>query len=221
MAWFSRKPKMPSSNGSLRDVLFGDAPLSAWTGDGTTEPWRQFAEAEAALARQDVDSAASALRRVTQMPDIESRHYLQAWHALRGLNQSPPLATAKQVLGVVIEITLSRGVDVLATYDDHTVRYLNAQGGSAIWEHPNSTLDSVIDRVLLAGRGIVARIGVWTGERRGPPSVGHVRITILTPSGPHFGEGPLPTLERDELAGPAISAGAAVVQTLTRLVAAG
>lgn len=219
MAWLKRKANSASPHRELRDVLFGDVPLAAWAGDGASEPWRQFAEASVCLTRRDVHGATDALIRVTQMPGLESRHYLQAWCALRSLNHPPSPETAKQLLGVVIELAFPRGLDVLATYDDHTIRYLNAQGGGAIWEHPNATLDSFIDRVLLTGRAIVARIGVWTGERRGPPPIGHARITLLTPSGPHFGEGPLDTLQRDALAGPALAAGAALLQQLTQVVA--
>jgi len=221
MAWFRRKPKDPPATREFTDLLFGDLPASAWIGDATSEPWTLFVEANDCLARDDVRGAADALSRITQMARLESRHYLQAWHGLRALNQPPPLDVAKHVLGVVIEVTVSYGVDVLAAYEDHTARYLNAHGGGVIWERPNSTLDQSIDHLLAAGRAIVTRIGVWTGARRGPPPVDHVRVTLLTPSGPHFGEGPLKILERDPLAGPAVAAGVGLVQHLTQLVSAG
>lgn len=220
MSWFRRKPDPPPTS-DLRDVLFGDRPLTAWTGDATSEPWVRFADAAACLSRRDTDEAKRVLASITTMPGLESRHYLQAWHALRPLGHSPPPAISKQLLGVIVEVALPTGLDVFAAYDDHTARYLNARGGAAIWEHPNTSLDSAIDQLLSAGREIVTRIGVWTGERRGPPPNGHARITLLTPSGPHFGEGPLKMLERDPLTGPAIAASLALVRGLTQLLAAG
>ena len=220
MSWFRRKLDPPPTS-DPRDALFGDRPLTAWTGDATSEPWVRFAEAGVCLSRHDTDEAKRVLVSITTMPGLESRHYLQAWHALRLLGHSPPPDVSKQLLGVVVEVALPTGLDVLAAYDDHTARYLNASGGGAIWEHPNTSLDSAIDQLLLAGREIVTRIGVWTGERPGPPPNGHARITLLTPSGPPFGEGPLKTLERDPLAGPALTAGVTLLRGLTKLVSAG
>jgi hypothetical protein len=42
------------------------------------------------MARGDTKDAVAALAAVTVMPGLESRHYLQAWHFLRGLGQQPP-----------------------------------------------------------------------------------------------------------------------------------
>lgn len=151
-------------------------------------------------------------------PGLEPRHYLQAWHALRALGHAPPAELAKQLLGVVLEVSLPNGLDVLAVYHDHTARYLNAGGSGTIWEHPNASLDPLIDRLLSAGGEIVRRIGVWTGDRPGPPPTGHARITLLTPSGPHFGEGPLTALQGDALAGPVLATGVAIVKRLTQLI---
>jgi hypothetical protein len=221
MPWFRRKSEPPSTESGLRDTLFGDRPLAAWTGDGTGEPWARFADAAERVARGDSHGAVAALASITARRGLESRHYLQAWNALRALGQSPPPADAKHLFGVVIEVTLPHGSDVLAVYDDHSARYLNARGGATIWDRPSAQLDTLIDQLLAAGRIVVARIGPWTGERPGPPPKNQARITLLTPSGPHFGEGPLPVLERDPLAGPVLAAGAALVNAFTHLVAAG
>jgi hypothetical protein len=220
MSWFSRKPHLEEPRRELRDMLFGDVPLAAWRGDGTSEPWIRFADAATRLARHDISGAESALASVVAMPGLESRQYLQAWHALRAIDRSPPAELAKQLYGVVIETTFAHGTDILAVYDDHAARYLNAGGGSVIWEHPNTSLDLQIDELLRAGREIVLRIGVWKGERPAPPPRDHARVNLLTPSGLHFGEGPFVTLRRDGLAGPAIAAGVALVHALTQLVAA-
>ena len=221
MSLFRRKTHPASGSPNLLDTLFGDRPLAGWAGDATGEPWVRFADAAARLARQDNSGAERALLSITITPGLEPRHYLQAWHALRALGHAPPAELAKQLLGVVLEVSLPNGLDVLAVYDDHTARYLNAGGSGTIWEHPNASLDPLIDRLLSAGGEIVRRIGVWTGDRPGPPPTGHARITLLTPSGPHFGEGPLTALQGDALAGPVIKSGMAIVGRLTQLIAAG
>ena len=220
VSWFSRKPHPEERHPEPRDALFGDVPLALWMGDGTSEPWIRFADASTCLARHDTSGAEGALASVVAMSGLESRHYLQAWHALLAIDHPPPAELAKRLHGVVIETTLAHGTDILAVYDDHTARYFNARRSGAIWEHPNTSLDPLIDELLRAGREIVLRIGAWKEERRGPPPRGHTRISLLTPSGLHFGEGPLETLSRDALAGPAIAAGVALVRALTELVAA-
>lgn len=221
MSLFRRKTNPAPEGPSLQDALFGDRPLTDWIGDATGEPWVRFADAAARLARSDNDGAKRALLSITTTPGLEPRHYLEAWHALRTLGHAPPAEIAKQLLGVVLEVSLPNGLDVLAVYPDHTARYLNAGGGAAIWEHPSASLDPLIDQLLSAGREIVSRIGVWAGDRPGPPPKGHARITLLTPSGPHFGEGPLTALQGDALAGPVIKTGMAIVGRLTQLIAAG
>ena len=43
---------------------------------------------------------------VIATPDLESRHYLQAWHYLRSNNIQPPPDTAKTTLAVINEAGL-------------------------------------------------------------------------------------------------------------------
>lgn len=126
MSLFRRKTNPAPEGPSLQDALFGDRPLTDWIGDATGEPWVRFADAAARLARSDNDGAERALLSITTTPGLEPRHYLQAWHALRSLGQAPPGEIAKQLLGVVLEVSLPNGIDILAVYDDHTARYLNA-----------------------------------------------------------------------------------------------
>ncbi len=58
----------------IRETLFGDMPLAQW-------PF--FAEARALVETHDTAGAIRAFQRVLATPDLESRHYLQAWHELR------------------------------------------------------------------------------------------------------------------------------------------
>jgi hypothetical protein len=110
---------------------------------------------------------------VTRMQSAESRHHLQAWHFLRELGRTPPHGIDKQVLGVVVEVGMDRGLDLLAAYADRTVRYYNYSGAAAVWERPNGSLDGLVDAVLEAARAILPQIGPRTGRdaRRRPQAM--------------------------------------------------
>ncbi|MBD2464209.1 hypothetical protein H6G89_24710 [Oscillatoria sp. FACHB-1407] len=195
---------------SIRDTLFGDRPLDIW---GTKEtdgaPWLWFAEARAHLAAGQPDLAIQAFYRVVNTPNLESRHYLQAWYFLRDLGVMPPPDLAKQVLGVVVEVDLGDGLDLLAAYADKSARYYNYAGGGVIWDAGNGSTNPAIpediQRLLDIAGVVINYIGPWEGDRPGVPPRHYARINLLTPSGLHFGEGPFDVLSADELGGPMLS----------------
>jgi hypothetical protein len=158
------------------------------------------------------------LRNVAAMRDVESRHTLQAWHFLRLLGQAVPAEEAKRVLGVVVEVALPEGLDVLAAYADRRARYWNHANAGAVWERPDDSMDGLIDRMLSIARGVVEQIGPWDGARPGPPTTGQLRLNMLTPSGLHFGQGPMDVLTRDPMGGPLFAAGAELMKALVERV---
>jgi hypothetical protein len=201
----------------MQDTLFGDKPLEKWAHESHGEPWLSFVNARDAIARGDREAATTALHGITRMQGLESRHCLQAWHALRGLGVTPPPQIAKDVLGVVVEVALDEGLDLLAAYADHSARYWNYSGAGVVWDRPNTALDASIDRVLSCARAIVVHIGPWEGPRRPPPARGDVRLSLLTPAGLCFGEGPFDVLAKDPMGGPLIAAAGQLMQQLVRL----
>ena len=82
--------------------------------------------------------------------------------------------------------------------------------------HGNA-IDLRIDTVLSAERLLVRLIGPWEGPRPLLPP-GQARISLLTPGGLHFGQGPFAALSRDPLAAPVIRAAAALMQALVSRV---
>src|SRR4051812_21123452 len=88
---------------SIRDTLFGDGPIESWPAAGTEaerfEPWATFVRAREALAAGRSDEAIAMWRSITEMPALESRHYLQAWHFLRAHGAAVPAERAKELLG--------------------------------------------------------------------------------------------------------------------------
>lgn len=196
-----------NTNLVLRDALFGDLPISAWIGNNSNqEPWVSFQAAKRYLDAHKTQLAAQKLKRIIETPGLESRHYLQAWHFLRSIGVFPPADQAKEVYGVIVEVTLKQGLDIVAAYADHTARYFNYSGAAVIWENLDDSLKGEIDTLLDAGKNIIHNIGPWENERPAVPPVGQARVSILTPSGLHFGQAPLSTLANDHMGGPIIQA---------------
>ena len=153
------------------------------------------------------------MKKITDTPGWEPRHYLQAWHFLRQLGVNPPSEKAKIVYGVIVEVGLKGGVDILAAYTDHTARYLNYSGSGVIWEHPDTSLDTEIDTLLQAGQAVAKVIGPWEQARPPAPQGDNVRLNMLTPSGLHFGYGAFQTLYNEPM-------GRSIIDPATRLMQA-
>jgi hypothetical protein len=197
----------------IRETLFGDMPLSYWgTGKPAAEPWASFARAKNLIELGDAPEAAGALLEIVQMPGLEARHYLQAHYFIRQLGYR--LHGEKELLGVVVEAAMPGGLDLLAVYEDYTVRYYNYAGTGAVWERPNAFLDEDISRVLQAGQAIMERIGPWAGPRPDAPKEGNARINLLTSDGLHFGEGPMHLLMNDPLGGTLLKASLGLIERL-------
>lgn len=201
----------------IRETLFGDLPLNQWPvrSNASNEfPWGAFLSAR---LRRDSGAEAEAVsewRSIIAHPGLESRHYLQAWHFLRQHGQQPGPDIAKQVLGVVIEVAMAEGLDLLAAYADCSARYYNYSGAGVVWEHPDTSLNAAIGQLLVAGSQVVARIGPWDDNRPDVPPIGHARMSFLTPSGLHFGQGPMDLLACDPIGGHVIQLGTKLMQML-------
>jgi len=214
---FKKKTPKPEFS-EIRELLFADVPLSDWKPrDATPDaagPWNDFEAARLALGRGDTVSAVAALRRVVEVADVETRQSLQAWHCLRQLGVKPELNQGKRVLGVVLEVHLDDGLDTLAAYEDGSARYINHGGRAIVWEAKDERVSSLIASLLGEGQRVADVIGPWEEPRRPAPPRRHVRINMLTPSGLHFGEGPLSVLSADPMGGPVITAGTVLMQAL-------
>lgn len=198
---------------SLRETFFGDLPLHAWAADNLGDPWTVFSTAASCLERDDEDGAVHALQSIVGRIGLESRHYLEAWHALRHAGVSPPPDEARHVYGVVVDVPMQSGFDTLAAYEDGSARYLNFTGAAIIWDVSDSRIDHHVRTLLVAGQELARLIGPWEGER---PALtpGQARISLLTPSGLHFGQAPFELLVRDAMAAPIITAATALMQAL-------
>jgi hypothetical protein len=216
--------KKEATPNPIRETLFGDMPLDAWPNGGETTdemPWGAFVSARVHLQSGNPSDAITWWRHILEQPGLEPRQYLQAWHFLRQHGEQPPPDVAKQVLGVVVEVAMPEGLDLLAAYPDHSVRYYNYSGAGIVWEHPDASLDGQIDQLLNAARQVVSMIGPWEQARPAPPPRGQVRMSFLTPSGLHFGQGPMDALSRDPLGGRVIQLATVLMRGLMAKTNAG
>lgn len=204
---------------SLRDTLFGDMPMLKWPeGDEKTgEPWNLFIEARTQLDKKDKNAAVTTLQKIVSMPNLESRHYLQAWHFLRSLGVNPPPDKAKLVYGVVIEVGLEKGADIVAAYTDLSAYYVNFTGAATIWQHPDTSLDGEIEALLKAGQMVAEKIGPWDKPRPPAPTNGNVILNMLTLSGLHFGAGGYNVLGQDPMGKALLDPATALMLRLTKL----
>lgn len=136
-----------------------------------------------------------------------------AYASLRALGQTVP---AKRLLGVIVEVSLSAGVDTLAAYSEGGVRYINHSGQMGFFEGVPS-LQPHVKALFAASTPAVGRIGPWLGARRAPPKPGRVRLTFLVSDGLYFGEGQMSKMEQDALAGPILQQATKLLQLVVTL----
>ncbi len=204
----------------LRDILFGEAPLNVWASGrsiSTKEPWESFVVANSSLTLEDRTAAIQSLKSIVISPGFDSRHYLEAWSALRSLGVQPEESNAKTLYGVVVEVALSGSVDTVAAYADFSARYFNHAGPFVILDERSPESDSAIQKLLDAATSVVREIGPWTDPLPGPPTGKMARISMLTPSGLHFGQGPFDAISQDPLGGPVLASGFELMKLLMEL----
>lgn len=156
----------------LRELLFGDLSLNTWANNGSeAEPWFSFKKADQAINSGDEDKALQILDNIIKTKGLESRQYLQAYHAMNELGVAP---ANKEFFGVVIEVSLDHGLDIVAAYKDQSARYYNYSGASVICEDAGSIITDEIKALLDEGESLMWKIGPFEGERPGTPIQGNV-----------------------------------------------
>jgi len=199
-------PYAPYANGAADEIynlLFCDDPLAF-----RPKPGKSASAWQEALFSQPVDR--SALLALAGEPSQEGRVRYLAYNQLRALGQAVP---PKILLGVIVEVPLSGGLDVLAAFSEGGVRYVNQTGKLAVFEGV-AALQAHVQRLFVAAEPVVARIGPWEQPRRPPPKVGTIRLTFLVSDGLYFGEGPMSAMQREPMAGPVIQRATELLQTV-------
>ena len=199
------KPYSEPATNTIYNMLFcDDLSLFHATGDAAKEyPWNILLSAES--SNEDVE-------KVMRDAKLESRLRLLAANQLkqRNVNDLP-----KWLLGVVVELGLEDGLDVLAAYKDGTARYINYTGSMVIWEAYTHQSMAITNKLFEASENIVNQIGPWNQPRRPYPMQQNMRISFLCTDALYFGEGPINVLFNDPMAAPALQAATEFLQLVT------
>ena len=145
---------------------------------------------------------AIALRKIAEDNENEGRVRALAYNRLRASGAQVP---KKELFGVIVEVPLQNGLDVLAAFSEGGVRYLNQSGKVAIFEGRGNPVEDLAKELVIASKPVVNAIGPWEQKRLPPPQAGNVRITFLVSDGLYFGEGPFGALQNDPMAGPVLA----------------
>jgi hypothetical protein len=200
-------PYSDASANGVYNLLFSDA-----TADFRQRPGEVPAHWHSVLEAEPADVAA--LRALADDDLQEGRVRYLAYAKLRRLGEPVP---AKRLLGVIVEVPLPGGLDVLAAYSEGSVRYINQTGKLAFYERVES-LTPLVQRLISDSSKVVARIGPTDQLRRPPPLGESVRITFLVSDGYYFGEGNMQSMHQDTLAGPVIQRAVELLQAAVALV---
>jgi hypothetical protein len=162
------------------------------------------------------DTASPAdLEKVADDNSVESRVKLLAYNMLLGTGHK---STKKELLGVIVEVGLEQGMDVLASYKDGSARYINQSGKMIFWDAPSAASNALTAQLFERSQIVVDKIGPWNQPRRPKPAKGTLRISFLVSDGLYFGEAPVQTLFNDPLSGPALASATALMKFLMETV---
>ncbi len=201
-------PYTDSSANLIYNLLFCDN-VDLYKKDNSqmaSYPWTTLLSAETSVPD---------LKKIIDDVATETRHKILAYNRLAEYRFDK---TNKELLGVIVEVGLDKGLDVVAAYKDGSARYINQTGKMIIWETPDETSATLTNDLFEKSAAIVAQIGPWNGPRRPYPQKGTVRISFLVSDGLYFGEGPANILFNDALAKHALLSAAAFMQFLTEKV---
>jgi hypothetical protein len=173
-------------------------------GIDNSEPWKS-------LLASAADPAA--LEQIAHGASNEGRIRALAFNHLRKLGRQVP---KKIVLGVVLEVPLKQGLDVLAAFSDGGVRYINHSGKLLLFDSPLVGVEHLAKEFLQVSQPLVNQIGPWDQTRFAPPAGDLVRTTILVSDGLYFGQGPYGALRNDPLGGAVLSAGEKLLRVVIK-----
>jgi hypothetical protein len=209
---FSKKPAKPYQNDGLNrvyDLLFcDDITLYQKPEPPTAYPWTVLLAAEPTTAQ---------LQAVAADKTLEARQRLLAYRLLAA---SGAFIDHREILGVVVEVGLPGGLDVLAAFSEGGARYLNQAEKLLVWEAQTEESRQLLDELFAASLTVVNQIGKWDQPRRPFPATGMVRLTFLVSDGLYFGEGPFEILQADPMGGPVIAVATRLMAYLTHQTAA-
>jgi hypothetical protein len=189
----------------IYNLLFCDnLELFRKPGIDDSEPWKSLFASPA---------NPEALERIAHDASNEGRIRALAFNRLRKLGRQVPM---KIVLGVMLEVPLQQGLDVLAAFSDGGVRHINHTGKVLLFDSPLVEVGHLAKELLQVSQPLVNQIGPWDKARFAPPTGDLVRTTILVSDGLYFGQGPYGALRNDPLGEAVLAAGEKLLQVVIK-----
>jgi hypothetical protein len=201
-------PYADDATNSIYNLLFCDEP-ALWKPKEGKHP----AYWQSVLCNENADPKAVAALADSEIE--ESRTRVLAYNWLRKHNHPVPRG---KLFGVIVEVGMEGGLDVLATYEDRSIRLIGRTGRMAFFEAVPSDMEPKIAKLLSAAQVAVDRIGPWYEVRLPPPTEGNVRLSFLVSDGLYFGEGPFELMQREPMAGPIIQEATELFRLVVKFV---
>jgi len=143
-------------------------------------------------------STAQAVRALAMDHQAPGHVRALACHWLRARGHAVP----RQLLhGVVIELELSAGLDVLAVFSDGTIRHINHAGEPVACDAAAIHLQFAALRLLAQAQSVLRRLAPCTKPRAAAPARGSVRLSFLASDGLYCDEGPMSLMRHEPRAG--------------------
>lgn len=145
--------------------------------------------------------------------DSRIRALACSWLRVRGLPVPPGL-----LLGMVAEVAMGAGIDVLAAYVDGRVRLLHHSGRLLLSDTPVPAFEPPLRAWLGAGAAAVQQAEPWERRPGVLPGPGQARLAWITADGLRARAGRFEDLVRDPATGPALLAASRLLQAVTQSV---
>lgn len=211
-----------SSNDEFKNLLFADQSLEEIAANFKIEstPAKDNFAHYFALALDNVhkgktEEAKKNLKYTLTIPNVETRVQLWAWKALRQLGEKTTANEALEVRGVVIEVPMENGYDILAVYPDGQVRYINYTGKIAVWDAPDDRFKSSINNILESAKPFVNKTSA--SEKHKAVKSGFVQISILTFGGIYQTEAKLEDINENSPLYPFLANGGQIIGGLAEV----
>lgn len=175
-----------TNSARFTELLFADQTLDELSGalSGDESPaypdaWKQLIQAADYLRRNKQTQATELLLAIIKNPSISTRMLLWGWTALRQIGIRPQPSEASEIRGVVIQVPVEQGADVLAVYADGTARYVNHSGKIIVWESTDTRIARNVQEILDLSKAIDPN----SSDDLSGTASGIVRVTLLTFNG--------------------------------------
>ena len=164
---------------------------------------------------QSRDKRFALLERIASDANVETIHRVQAIRLLSAFGVEA--SESQEILGIVLEMSMPKGVDILAGYVDHTAYYINYSGKAVVWKRPDATLDAGINTFLEAARNLLAGSDSLSSQvPSGPLTTGRGQMRLMSLDGCRFVEDTFDNLAARTQEGQVLVSG---TQLLSKLIA--